>query len=179
MFCPLPCTSCLWGLMSSLWPCGFWGLLQDTQKFRAMRQQQKYKDFGVIAAHANSWSRLETDFDRDRALHTRTPALFPGVCSKISQDKRSAAITRANENVDLKKRGFRSKSPTLIGTAWSLFSNLFPQGKAETDPCPIYIWSTISGLVLIKNLVCFKLLRLWFVKLLSFHLFSINIYVHI
>lgn len=62
-FCPLPCTSCLLGLRSSLWPCGFWGLLQDTHKnFRAMRQHQKYKDFGVIAAHANSWSRLETDW---------------------------------------------------------------------------------------------------------------------
>lgn len=159
--------------MSSLWPCGFWGLIQDTHKnFRAMRQHQKYKDFGVIAAHTNSWSRLETGFDRDKPLHARTSALFPWVCSKISQDKRSAAITGANENADLKKKTcFLSKTPTLIGTAWSLFYNLFPPGKAEIDPYLVYFWSTISVLVLIKNSICLTLLRFWFVELISFHLF--------
>lgn len=69
-----------------------------------------------------------------------------------------------------KKTCFLSKTPTLIGTAWSLFYNLFPPGKAEIDPYLVYFWSTISVLVLIKNSICLTLLRFWFVELISFHL---------
>jgi len=138
---PSPCTSCLQGLTGSLPGRGFWRLPGHTRKgFRGTRQHQKYKDFMVITAHPKPWSRLETGFRGDKPLHPGTPALLPGFCSENVQNKTSAAITRANKNADKKlqtpplMKKLSSKGPTLVGTAWSLFSNLFPKGKAETGP---------------------------------------------
>lgn len=61
-------------------------------------------------------------FGGDKPLNAGTPALLPGVCSENSQDKRSAAIIRANKNAD-KKLWTKKKTNRLSEKELNLSGN--------------------------------------------------------